>query len=459
MSTINQSPSPQLSNIQGMVIRGFTHPFSCHMIFKFQDKDKTGAKKFTKAIYPYVQSADNWGLLKPDMMVNIGFTFSGISTVSDLSKNELGAFPTVFKNGPTSNDSQLSLNDLGESDPGKWVFGSEQKPVDCIVHCYALSDEHLQRLVSIVKQAADDQKMTEYFPINNGSQRLEEYATNPRNSIHFGYMDGIDQPDLKPDDPLDDSSSLGNFLIGFVPGSDPGPPPATAAGIFAKDGCYNAFRMLAQDVKCFDDFLEEQALVIAPKLNRDQDYAKEWLAAKLNGRWLIGSPLELSPEEPDPDTVRSTDFDYTNDLQGKKCPFAAHNRVSNPRSDPLKHPGPIPRLIRRGMAYGAPVVLKDYHGERGLIGLFLCGSLDIQFELIYSWINATNFNTLKPKKPHGQDALIANRGVELADTSFSIPLENGQIEIKKLPQFVTAKGTAYCILPSLDALKKIADLV
>ena len=44
------------------------------------------------------------------------------------------------------------------------------------------------------------------------------------------------------------------------------------------------------------------------------------------------------------------------------------------------------------MPYGAPAVPPDYSGERGLIGLFLCGSLANQFEKLYAWMNTNNFS-------------------------------------------------------------------
>ncbi|WP_316839478.1 hypothetical protein [Pedobacter gandavensis] len=455
MSTISQPGSPDLSNIQGMVIRGFTHPYSCHMIFKFPDKP--GAKNFIKAINPYVQSGESWGEHKPEMMINIGFTFTGISIASDLKKEDLGHFPIAFKQGPASPGSQQSLNDYGTSLSSNWVFGSKKTQVDTIVHCYALNDVGLNTLVTMIKKAADDNGLVENFPIGNGSKRLEEYVTDPAHSIHFGYLDGIDQPDLDTSIPIKDTSSLGNFLIGYAPNSDPGPSGNTAAGSFAKDGCYNAFRMLAQDEKVFDDFLNDNAQSISVQLKKDPAYAKEWLAAKLNGRWRNGSPLELSPEAPDPNTSHATDFDYSTDQEGLKCPFAAHNRVSNPRSDQLVDKGSIPRLLRRGMAYGAPPILNNYDGERGLIGLFLCGSLTSQFELIYSWISTTNFSVLTPPDQlQAQDALIANRAIPYANTSFTIPIPEGKVVINKLPQFVMTKGTSYCLLPSLSTLKEMA---
>jgi deferrochelatase/peroxidase EfeB len=459
MPEVNNAPQPDKSNIQGMILRGFTHPFSCHMVFKFNTR--AGAKSFIKAILPYVQSAENWGVDKPGMMLNIGLTFSGITIASDLTRGDMQTFPPEFQQGPISANSQASLNDYGSSLPTGWAFGNKTKQVDCVVHAYALTAAQLEQLVSLISGAAKTAGLTEYLPIDNGTKRLEEYPLMPRFSVHFGYQDGIDQPDLSWSDPPNpnDNGDLRYFLIGH-PIGDSGPYPNVGnAGDFAKDGCYNAFRMLYQDSKAFDTFLDDNAESIATKLGKTPAYAKEWLAAKINGRWRNGSPLVLSPDEEDPKTSHATVFGYSGDTTGMKCPFAAHTRVGNPRDEAVfnTEPNPLPRLIRRGMAYGAPPVDKNYNGDRGLIGLFLCGSLSGQFELLYSWINATNFTPLNSNLT-GQDGLIANRSKmnPPANTSYTIPTEKGPITIPHLPQFVVTRGTAYCLLPSISTLKSIA---
>jgi len=59
--------------------------------------------------------------------------------------------------------------------------------------------------------------------------------------------------------------------------------------------------------------------------------------------------------------------------------------------------------------YGAPPVPPDDDGERGLIGLLLCGSLANQFELLYSWININDFSKVFSPGLGARDGLLANR--------------------------------------------------
>ncbi|MDE5462203.1 hypothetical protein [Bradyrhizobium sp. CSS354] len=463
---MTNSPTPPYEprNVQGMILRGYTHRYSCHMLFTFADRK--GATDFIRALLPYVQSAEAWSN-KPERMLNIGLTFDGVLTFEPGFKSQ---FPTEFEAGPWSADSQQSLHDTGPSDPKVW-WNATKQAVHCIVHVYGLTAEALGSLVTTVSQAAGTNRVSEILPLKperGQSGRLEEYAPL-ENYIHFGYKDGIDNPGLAwPADPAvptnpvkSDPGDANNFLVGY-PGSTFQPGPETGrAGRFAKDGCYNAFRVLYQDVRAFDQFLADTAPMVVAAIGGSEDHAREWLAAKLVGRWRNGSPLVLSPDAPDQATSDKTDFLYKrDDGNALRCPFSAHSRVSNPRDETMLPTGtPVPRLIRRGVPYGAPPVPPDYDGERGLIGIFLCGALAAQFEKLYSWINVNDFSNAYSPGFNTQDALLANRGAA-GDRSFTIAMPIGNpIRILSLPQFIVTRGTAYCLLPSMETLRGIAGLL
>jgi hypothetical protein len=256
-----------------------------------------------------------------------------------------------------------------------------------------------------------------------------------------------------------------------------------AAAGFAKDGCYNAFRILHQNVAAYNALLADQAKLWASSLHRSQEDAEGWFAAKLMGRWRNGSPLMLSPNAEDPKTAEGEDFGYVEpddpnlpfkDINsGFKCPFSAHTRVANPRDEDLNSPevtGMPPRILRRGAPYGPPLpdnATTDDGIERGLIGLFLCGSPRQQFELIYSWINANNFSSVFSANTQSvaQDAVLSSRVSNplnplTIDAGFQIPMPAPQadITISTLDKFIVTIGTAYCLLPSLSSLRQIAGL-
>jgi len=453
----NAAGPPDPCNVQGLIMRGYTHPFSCHMLFKFPGK--AGAGTFVNTLLPYLQSAQDWGSNKPAKMLNIGLTYNGILAVDGTLA---GQFSPTFMQGPVWADSQTALQDNGASAPGNWWYRHfVTSDIHCVVHVYALTADALASLVATVAQAAGGAGVTELFPLADGSGRLEQYEL-PDEKIYFGYRDGIDNPDLGwPSDPTKTQpGDLNNFVIGY-PGSAFGPGPTGGpAGSFAKDGCYNAFRIFYQDVQAFDRFLDDNAPAVAAATGMPLPQARGWLAAKLVGRWFNGSPLILSPDAPDPKTSGATDFGYAGDLAGVRCPFSAHTRVANPRDEPVEIVDqPVPRLIRRGMPYGKPPAPPDYGGDRGLIGLFLCGALAAQFELIYTWMNTNTFSPLFSPNFDTQDAVLANRATPNVDTSFTMPTAGQPIVIASLPQFLVTRGTAYCLLPSIATLRAIAGAV
>jgi deferrochelatase/peroxidase EfeB len=472
---------PDLQDIQGLIIRGYTHPCSVHMLFKFS-KDSLlieYIRGFFKDLLPYLQNAEDWGPLKPEYMLNIGLTANGI-TITNPELNVLASsFSATFKKGPwDKNNAQQSLGDYDAGAPKNWWFNNiKNEEIHCVVHAYAMNPGALDKMAEIITAAAkkSNEAVTELKPFlpNKGgfnqpkSGRLEQYPLIPDDYVHFRYRDSIDNPDLNDNPAGKDEQDLNNFLIGYstLPNPIPGPLSGPEAK-FAKNGCYNAFRILHQDTETFNTFLEEQAEIVAKKINQSKEYTVEWLAAKLCGRWRNGSPLVLSPDKPEHDTSKSTDFMYkaNDDMEGIKCPFSAHTRVSNPRDEGVEVAGSslVPRILRRGMAYGAPIAV-DKDADRGLIGLFLCGDLSTQFETIYGWINLNNFSPVFPPAENTpQDPMIANRIIPAQsniDPNFTIPMPDGtKIVIPgPLPQFVVTRGTAYFLLPSISSIKGIAE--
>ena len=506
---------PDKANIQGLILRGYTHPYSCHLLFSFPESNADEISSFFKDLYPLVQSAVDWGRKKPQSMLNIGLTFNGITKLSKeiLLPTDLGNFPLAFQNGPWSKSSQQSLQDTADpkSMPSQWWNKKGCKvneELHCIVHTYALTESAMDSIVDLVTASATTNGLTEIIPLalTTGNGRLYQTMVD-RNSakIHFGYTDGLSEPDLKntgSSSPFSTPADNSNFLIGYYNGSTsyPGPFDGTKAGSFAKDGCYNAFRVIYQDVACFNKLLKD----LASKHGQDLAFLKlnaleleEWFAAKLCGRWRNGSPLILSPDKPDEneDTAATgEDFGYAvlntlpgqptgsvatdNQLSSYSCPFSAHTRVANPRNQNLVNAegatGP-PRIVRRGMPYGASLTSgnEDDGVDRGLIGMFLCGDFSTQFEKLYGWMNCNNFSDKQifSIKHPPQDALLGNRALLKNNpifpgvvTSFIIPVgdpnlkEKKQIVIPELPQFLTTRGTAYCLLPSLASLAKIAGM-
>jgi deferrochelatase/peroxidase EfeB len=480
MTTVSNAPDK--STIQGLILRGYTHPFSCHLLFNFPADTPTSATQaFFKALYPLVQNAEDWDTNKPARMLNIGLTFTGIQQLNVLSASDLAQFPSDFQSGPWSGQSQASLSDYGSSAPSTWWEGNfPNQNLHCVVHAYGLTQPDLDALISDITTAAAANDVQELFALAGNQERLTQYPL-PDDEIHFGYRDGISEPALTwsgaPPSPQGDQGDLDNFLIGYSPTTSQIQPGPTAgnAGSFALNGCYNAFRILYQNVAAFNKLLQDQSSTIVPIIGGTSDQAQEWLAAKLMGRWRNGSPLILSPDAPNPATQDGELFGYTepNDpstykdvLSTNKCPYSAHTRVANPRDEhltPIEGTAP-PRIVRRGVPYGPTLTgITDDGKDRGLIGLFLCGSFSRQFEKIYGWMNTNNFaSDLAGLSTYPQDAVLGNRNptsLGNINTNFTIPMANqNPVLVSQLPLLIETRGTAYCLLPSLTTIRLLAGM-
>jgi deferrochelatase/peroxidase EfeB len=451
---------PDDSNIQGLILRGYTHPYSCHLLFSFDEPQK--APGFFKTLYPWVTSSEEWGSRKPEQLLNLALTFTGLLKVSEVPEEDARRnFPIEFQQDPNPD----TLGDLGASSPDHWWNNKQFKTSDihCVVHAYALSAEALEQRVKAITAAADQFGARELRFLAGGTQRLKG-VLDPDGVVHFGYRDGITNPELHwPASDPRNQADLANFLIGYAQDSLTQPAPLEGASLqFAKDGCYAAFRIIHQDVAAFEGFLTQQANALAARLGRTPEQAREWIAAKLMGRWRNGSPLMISPEKPEDATRDADDFGYKDSQSGFKCPFAAHIRVSNSRDQNLAPNEPFsqpPRLLRRGMPYGPRLTSEtDDQQDRGLIGLFLCGSLTRQFELLMNWINMNDFSDVFAPDYDTQDGVLGNRLNKATVKSYRIPHKEGDITLPKLPSFCVTRGTAYTLFPSMASLRALAGL-
>jgi hypothetical protein len=108
------------------------------------------------------------------------------------------------------------------------------------------------------------------------------------------------------------------------------------------------------------------------------------------------------------------------------------------------------------MPYGPwydPASDKEDGIERGLLGLFICVSLEDQFEfLMTNWMNRGGFRSELPSQT--KDLTVGRTA--LGETSFQVPTPKGVVSLPKFSHFVTTRGAAYCFLPSLTALRYLA---
>lgn len=354
---------------------------------------------------------------------------------------------------------------LGDT-PADWQWGRpDQDSVDLLVITYAREAHDLADAITRLDQLS----------ATHGAVLTQSLDTHGVGEVEpFGFRDGISQPYVpelasRSDDASARPVALGEFLLGYpnaygrftqrpvLPDrSDPhGLLPRLPARVddvrpdggadLGCNGTYLVLRTLAQDVAGFETYLSE----MAAKLGVD----REWLAAKLVGRWRSGAPLALTPDTDRPELATENRFGYHHeDARGLRCPIGAHVRRANPRDALDPHPGSDAsqavtdrhRLLRRGRAFD------DGH-QRGLQFVALNANLVRQFEFVqHSWLNDPKFA--------GQDSDLDPLLAPRADGStFTIPADPFRLRLRGLPHFVSTLGGAYFFLPGLRALRFLAS--
>ncbi|KAJ5929679.1 Dyp-type peroxidase [Penicillium verhagenii] len=277
---------------------------------------------------------------------------------------------------------------------------------------------------------------------------------------HFGFEDGLSQPQIQGLDPEPSGKEPKAVDSGMIfcghEGDEMGQPK------WALDGSFLVFRDLQQLVPEFDKFMEENAHK-AP-FTKDAANPKEKLAAYLMGRWRNGTPVDESPHhDGNPDIYKSNNFDFRPVNKHDKCPFAAHIRKMRPRGD-LEDDHAV--IMRRGISYGGEVTPEekacqksDPDLERGL--LFICYQSDIRngFNFLTTrWASNHHFPDRKDMFVGGDgpgiDAIVGQRLAHHPARSIGLPDGNDPTEARmELDSWVVHKGGEYFFTPSIEALE------
>jgi len=467
------SEEPNLSDIQGLIVRGYNMNFVRYFVLSVNDKP-TEAKEFIGGLVNdgLITSAKQWEV-KPTHCLNIGFTFEGLKALQlkldGVVKDVCQAFEhenyDSFRKGAIARASEIG--DIGNSDPKNWIkgLGLDQEgkyQAHILLLLFAQKQDILDGISGQLRSSFQGHGIIELGHFDGA--RLLDRDGNPSDMIHFGYQDGISQPRVKGFPAKEGIPCDGQPIIPahqFVLMDKPDAPYMVPEPLeLGKNGSFAAFRVLKQDVVCFEEFLQKQTEVIDP----------EKLAAKMCGRWRNGVPLDLSPEqdqlEPPISYEEFNSFNYRDnqaglknyqaDSTGLKCPIGSHIRRTNPRVTPsAQGDRNIRRLIRRGIPYGSVYDPQsaDKSEERGLLGLFICAGLESQFEFVMEdWVNKGKFADLGDNV---KDPLLGAN--DSGDRKFDIPISKGEsLEIIGLERFIITRGGAYCFLPSITALKYMA---
>jgi Dyp-type peroxidase family len=418
-----------LDQIQGFVLRGYSHPRARH--FTINVPAAANGKAFVAAVTPQITTAAIWSE-KPLVCLNVGFTADGLKALGiDVARANFSAefVEGAVQRGLKYTGDDYDLGDTGESAPNHWILDLGSGDAHILLSLYALDPNARDTATAAILQMIRDAGVKLL-----GTHDSDDVLGDSR--VHFGYHDGISQPNIDGGTAKHDNQPVvatGEFVLGYpAEGDVPRPGPT----FDPKNGSYSAFRILKQDVDAFFAFLAKAA--------SQYELPQEVIQAKFCGRWADGTPLVLSPDHPDP-AVSLNDFDYSGDSPARKCPIASHIRRSQRRNeDTQQH-----RILRRAFPYGPPYVPQDGL-ERGLIGHFICTSLQQQYEFVISqWVNGSTVDA------RSRDPLIGAIDAE-HPPAFNFYWKGAKSKIEGFGRFTTTRGGAYCYLPSIDGLNALA---
>jgi Dyp-type peroxidase family len=486
------------ADIQGFITSAFGDlRYSAYLFVEVRDPAR--GQSWLQQLLPLVTTATSWRSqpgapkVKPSRTMNLAFTYAGLGAMG-MSPAALCTFPAEFRAGMATPERSRILGDTGDSAPEQWEFGGPQnEPIHVLLILNAASATDLAAWCTEQRQLLQESQGAVVE-----QRHSTQYGVRPEHGAEpFGFFDGVAQPMIRGI--KGDGVATGEFILGyqneygFFPISPVVPRvedpkrilPASAnpfhhaAGFrdFGLNGSFVVFRKLAQDVASFWHFLRDESL---RKNGTADPQFMIWLASKMVGRWPSGAPLTLAPDGDLPD-LRSDDFQYgDSDPIGLACPVGSHIRRTNPRDhvgharkEESLHMSSRHRILRRGKPFGPPLVdpailakpdateawrtilnLQDDGQSRGVHFLCANANLKSQFEFIQQvWVNNPAFGGLL----NNRDPLAGDNDPE-SDPSFMIvPGKESTLRTAALPRFIHVRGGAYFFMPSLTALRFLAE--
>ncbi|HEY1929440.1 MAG TPA: Dyp-type peroxidase [Caulobacteraceae bacterium] len=438
------APPLELADIQSGVLRPRPSPYAATYILLRIDDARDGRallRRFCDVVTPAAEA----DLARREASVSVSLTFEGLKALG-VPRASLDSFAWEFRQGMAAR--AKALGDVGESSPEHWEAPFGTSAIHVILTGVAPDETRLEAAVARGREAIAE------FPGVAAIWR-QDCRAPPDEKEPFGFKDGISHPAIEGsgipgDNPFELPLKAGELVLGYR--DETGAyPPAPLPAVLGRNGTYVVFRKLRQKVAEFRRYL---------RVNAEGHEDEELLAAKMMGRWRSGAPLALCPLRDDPalgvDRTRNNAFLFrSDDALGYKTPPGSHIRRCNPRDAEVAGVVRLHRMIRRGTAYGPLLpegVLEDDGADRGLMFAFVGAHLKRQFEFVQSeWINGGDFLGLG-------DAKDPVAGAADGTGSYTIPRRPIPRRVKGLASFVVTRGGEYGFMPSLSALRWLADL-
>jgi Dyp-type peroxidase family len=511
------TPFIDLDDVQGNIVKAygrFGYPTARYIFFQFHDMD--AGRGFIHSLLPLITTSRPWffNTPLPPATTNIAFSYQGLKHLG-LPTMTLHSFPEEFSMGMKARGE--ILGDDGPSSPEHWdPLWQNDKRMHMFMSINARDDAALEaRYQEIQARLAVHGGKVEQLhghrgiqgddmPYQQAAAVVEDGKVTTKE--HFGYTDGISDPYFKGSgsnpinligggkptrkDPTTAAGwaplETGEFILGYRDETHE-LPIAPVPRLLSYNGTFMVYRKLHENVGSFNRYTKE--------MGKDFPGGPEALVAKMSGRWRNGAPVVSFPSQAEADAFineleaarqtlksavtgpakaqalahynalrkRLTGFNFNSDLSGGRCPMGSHIRRTNPRgcleygNAAYNTPGALDnrrRILRRGLPYGEVTDPTSDTGEHGIIFMAIGTSIERQFEFVQQqWINYGNDFKLANQK----DPLIGNHD---GQDTFMIEGSSGKnppFFCARLPRFVTTRGGEYFFIPSLTAIRMIAD--
>ena len=395
----------ELDDIQATVLRHRPEPYYGTHVMLHVDEAQAG-REFVRRLTPHVESASGWWKAGRSW-TSVAISYAGLVALG-VPEDSLQSFPEAFRAGMAARAGQLL--DYGPNDPEHWdaPFGSGLIHIG--VSVFSDSEQTWRQTMGMAR------RQYEGFP---GVTVLieQDFGAQPGDLNPLGFKDSIGEPAIEGSgvDPLPSQGpavKAGEFILGY-PGETGVPLPMPRPDALGRNGTFAGLRKYQSRVGTFNRFLREHA---------GTEQERELLAAKLMGRWRSGTPLN----------PRDTKLEILTDVN-------------------------VHRIIRRSTTYGAPyepdaISAQDDETARGLYFIFLSAKAMATLEFLQQeWINNGNFMNLGSERD-------PNVGLQEDGATFTIPREPVRRSIHEMETFNVLRGGEYFFMPSLSALRWLADL-
>ena len=342
------------------------------------------------------------------------------------------------------------LLDRGENDPKNWdqPFGSGR--IHIAITIFSDSEEKWRHTMELARR--------QYHGFSGVTVLdTQDFGAQPGDLNPLGYKDSIGQPAIEGSgvDPLPGQGrpiKAGEFILGY-PGEAGVPLAMPQPDVLGRNGTFLGLRKYQSRVGAFNRFLRD---------NAQTDEERELLAAKLVGRWRSGAPLTLASGQRRPGARRGPAAEQRLHLRQRSEgqagaaglphapdePAGYQDAGAHGREHPSHHPAQhdVRSALRSQRTFG-----HDDEVPHGLYFLFISARAMATLEFLQrEWINDGNFTGVGDER----DPIV---GLQEQGATFTIPKAPVRRRIHGIQTFNALRGGEYMFMPSLSALKWLAD--